>query len=259
MIKISAIINTYNEERNILNCLNSVKWVNEIVVIDMGSTDDTINIAKKYTNKIIEIPYTGYVETARNHAISMVKYDWILILDADEYLSDKVEVKIRKLVEEKPKVKGFWIPRKNYINKNQYLRYGYFYPDYQLRLFKNNPNIKYSGVIHEQIKIPENETLKINDFEIYHNSSKSKYDSFFSFGRLINYIQIESTNLSKSKKTLLTLFIDLIPIPIRHFWRSFIKLQGYKDGYPGFRAALIYSVYQILVILFAIKKRILID
>lgn len=259
MLKISCVINTYNEGESILKCLNSIKWVNEIVIVDMGSTDNTVNIANKFTNKIFETPYRGYVELARNYALSKAKNNWILVLDADEYLNDKIEGKIGKLIEKHYKIKGFYIPRRNYINKYQYLKYGYFYPDYQLRLFKNDPTIKYSGVIHEQVQMPHQETFKINDFEIYHNSSHSKYNSFFSYKRLITYIKIEGANLSKSKISLMNLFIDLIYIPIRHFWRSFIKLKGYKDGYAGFRAALIYAIYQKSVIFYSIKARILND
>lgn len=240
---ISVVINTYNEEKNIKECISCLIWADEIIIADMHSNDRTINIAKEYTSKIFFSKKYQYVEPARNFAISKTTKNWILIIDADEIFSDNKGSKIRKLIHNN-EVDGYLFSRRAYINNDYYLKHGYFYPDYQLRLFKNNGNIKYSGKIHEQPVIPKNKTKIINEIEIYHNPSHSKYDSILHFYRFFSYIRIEGEEMSRKKVSSFQLMY-LIPLDfLRHVYRSFIKLHGYKDGYPGFRAAVIYALYK---------------
>ncbi|MCL4338976.1 glycosyltransferase family 2 protein [Patescibacteria group bacterium] len=242
MKKMSVIIHTLNESKNIENCIRSVNWADEIIVVDMESKDKTVKICKKYTSKVYLIKKLDYVELARNFAISKAKYDWILVLDADETLPNHSEVIIRKLLQNK-KIYGYQFPRKNYVNSKEYLLHGYFYPDYQLRLFRNNKKIKYSGKIHEQPLI-ESSHLKIcNDVIIFHNPSHSKYNSFSSFSRFFPYIKIEGKTESNNYSLLWLLIKAKIDF-FRHFYRSFIKLSGYKDGYIGFRAAILFALYK---------------
>ena len=188
-MRLTGIVNTYNEEENIYDCLNSISWIDEIVVVDMYSTDKTVDIAKKFTKRIFFQPYSGYVEPARNFSLSKANGQWILILDADERLSPESKKIISNLII-KENYDGYLFPRKNYINNNYYLKYGYFYPDYQLRLFRNNESIHYSGLIHEQPIINISKTKKINDVQIIHNYSHSKYSSFASYKLFIPYINI---------------------------------------------------------------------
>lgn len=255
-MKISAIINTYNEENNLFECLKSIGWVDELIVVDMYSTDHTVEIAKQFTNNIYYHQFTGYVEKARNYAISKAKGEWIIILDADERLNNKDEVIIRKLILQK-EIDGYWFPRKNYINQNFYLKYGYFYPDYQLRLFRNNKSVYYRGKIHEQPLIEIEKTQKNNSVEIIHNSTHSKYSSFLAFKNFIPYIKIESENLTKEKISIYNLIFKGLISFIRDFYRSFIRLKGYKDGYFGFRAALLYASYKWTIYSFAAVNKIL--
>ena len=111
-IKISAVVNTRNEEKNLDACLKSLNFVDEIVVVDMESEDKTKQIAKKYTNKVFNYDNVGYVEPARNFAINKAKGDWILIVDADERVPRSLAVKLMEIAETlldtvaKPKVKG---------------------------------------------------------------------------------------------------------------------------------------------------------
>lgn len=243
MIKISGIINTYNEADNISTCIKSIKWVDEIIIVDMDSTDNTLSLAKKFTSKIFTFPYSEYVETARNLALSKASSDWILVLDADESLPPDTEKIIRGLILNK-QFDGYIFPRRNYINDKTYLKYGYFYPDYQLRLFRNKKEIKYSGIIHEQPIINPKKVKLINNLEIHHNYSHSKYNSFFSFYRFLRYIKIEGENKARSNITNTQLLFEILLELIRNFYRSFIKLNGYKDSYDGFRAAVLYSFYK---------------
>ncbi len=253
-MRLTGIVNTYNEEENIYGCLDSIRWIDEIVVVDMYSTDNTVDIAKKFTNRVFLYPYTSYVEQARNFTLSKARGQWVLILDADERLEQKSKTIINNLIR-KDDLDGFLFPRKNYVNTNYFLKHGYFYPDYQLRLFRNNQSIYYSGKIHEQPIINISKTQKIDNIHIIHNVSHSKYSSFASFKRFIPYIKVESEDLLSKKKSVLGFLVKGSIIIIEDFYRSFIKLEGYKDRYFGFRAALLYAIYKGSVYYYtAIKK-----
>ena len=98
-MKISVVINTYNEEKNISRCLESVKgFADEIIVVDMHSADKTVEIAKKYGAQVFEHEYTRYVEPARNFALSRATGDWILLIDADEELSGTLRKKLEEII-----------------------------------------------------------------------------------------------------------------------------------------------------------------
>ena len=248
---ISFVINTHNEENNIKECLESVSWADEIIIVDAYSTDQTIKIAKDFTNNIFYHKSTGYVETSRNFGISKAKNQWVFILDADERLPLASKKIIFELIQIKNK-NGFCIPRRNYISINKYLKFGYFYPDWQLRLFRNYYKNRYSGIIHQQIEIFPRRIQKCSKFEIIHNYSRSKYSSFLSLNRLIPYILIESKDLSIENDRIIDLLLTAVLNLPRHFIRSFLYLRGYQDGYIGFRAAIIFGIYQSLIYFYAV-------
>lgn len=253
MKNIALIINTYNEEKIIGKLLEKFKWTDTIIV-DMHSSDSTIKITQKYTNKIYFSKKYPFVELSRNYGISKVKSSWILILDADEEMTEGAQEVIRELVKKKD-VDGYWFGRRNYINDKTYLKHGYFYPDWQLRLFRNHRGYKYSGVIHAQIQIPEEKTRYIKDVEILHSPERSKYSSWLSFFRLINYIKIEGNDLAKSKTPAALFFSGIFLETARHFFRCYYRKRGFLDGYNGFRAAVIFGLYQGSIHMYAFFTR----
>ena len=122
---ISVVINTYNEEKNIRYCLESVKWADEIIIVDMYSTDKTIEIAKKYTDKIYFHERVGYAEPARQFAVELASNNWIFVIDADEIVTKPLRDKIIEIVESN-NYDVVYVPRINYIfgkpiNKNMFL------------------------------------------------------------------------------------------------------------------------------------------
>src|SRR5689334_15403747 len=99
-MKISAVINTLNEEKNIANCLKSHNWVDEIIVVDMDSDDKTKELCYKYTKNVFNHKRTGYVEPARNFAIKQATGDWIFIIDADERCPKQLAAKLYEVSSE---------------------------------------------------------------------------------------------------------------------------------------------------------------
>uniref|UniRef100_A0A7C4R540 Glycosyltransferase family 2 protein n=1 Tax=candidate division CPR3 bacterium TaxID=2268181 RepID=A0A7C4R540_UNCC3 len=253
-IIISGIILTFNQANNINNCLKSLVWCNEIIIVDSYSTDQTVEVVKKYTDKIYYRKFDDDFAKQREFAISKAKGEWILVLDADETLPKGAGEIIRKIIKDN-NADAFLFPRRNYINEKTYLQHGYFYPDWQLRLFRRKKFIRYNRAVHEYPSVRGN-IRKIRTIEIYHNPSKTKYDSFLSFKRFFPYIKIEGKKIAETKESSIRLFSLGIRDIIRDFYWSFIRDQGYKDGIAGFRAALLYSFYRGTVSFYAIFTRI---
>jgi len=254
--QIAATIITYNEEENIISCLESIKWIKKIVIVDSFSNDQTINFARRYTKDIFYKKFNNNFSQQRNFALDKVpsRFDWILVLDADESLLPNSRLIIERLIKESD-VDGYWIPRRNYVNKNTYFKYGFFYPDFQLRLFRNKPEIRYKGLIHEVPIIPKDKTREIRSFEIYHNDSHSKYISFLSFKRFFLYIEIEGKYIGLTNKSVPRLIFRGLFNIFGCFFQSFIRGRGFKDGFIGFRAAILFSLYRGLAYFCAIKYK----
>ena len=144
---ISCLVHTYNEAKNLGRCLQALEFADEIVVIDMGSTDKTLEIARDFKAKIYQHPYTGYVEPARNFGIKKAKGDWILIVDSDEFIPpDLVRVIKNRVNSENNEINYYRIARKNIIFNN-WMKNSGWWPDYQIRLFKKG-SVSWSEKIH---------------------------------------------------------------------------------------------------------------
>lgn len=132
MAELTATVITYNEEKNIRACLESLTWAKEIVVVDSGSSDRTLEICRDYTDKVLINPWPGHLQQ-KNVAIAQAAYDWVLSIDADE----RVPVELRQAIERElsaPQHHGYWIARRNYY-LGRWMQHGGWYPDRVVRLF----------------------------------------------------------------------------------------------------------------------------
>lgn len=151
---LSVAIICKNEERIIADCLKqAAKLADEIVVVDSGSTDKTVEIARAYTPKVIHHDWQGYAKQ-KNFSLSQCTNEWVLSLDADEVLSDELIAEIRSLDFSKP---GYQIARKLYIGK-RFIRWGGYYPDYQLRLVRRSQARFSNSPVHESIELYDEES-----------------------------------------------------------------------------------------------------
>ena len=183
MESITGIVITLNEQENIEKCIQSIKWVDELIVVDTGSSDNTIELARKYANFIYKIPFNNNFGELREKALNKAKCDWVLMIDADETLPKSSEKNIRRIITSE-NINGFWFPRRQYINRRDYLKYGYFYPDYQLRLFKKK-NVHYIGKVHEFPNIPKNNTKIKRKKSVKKNNTKKLQSSNLTVSYLI--------------------------------------------------------------------------
>lgn len=234
MIKISVVINTFNEEKNIERAMKSVSWADEILVCDMYSDDDTAVIAKKLGAKILFHKRIGFVEPARNFAISKAEGDWILILDADEEIPDTLADKIKEVAHQDSVVTFVEIPRQNIIF-GKTMKASMWWPDYNIRFFKQGA-ITWGNKIHSKPKT-EGQGLRLAELErfaiIHHH-----YDTISQFiQRMDRYTSIQAKELKESGYEFE--WKDLVSKPLGEFLSRFFATRGFEDGIHGLALSLL--------------------
>ena len=243
-MKISAVINTYNEERNLERCLKSLKgFADEIVVVDMGSSDNTKEIAEKHDAKIYSFEYTRFVEPARNFAVSKAKNQWVLVLDADEELPSSLGKKLIQIAKEN-EADFVEIPRKNIIF-GKWINHSRWWPDCLVRFFKKN-KVHFSDKIHVP-PTTEGKGFLLEAKEewaiVHHN-----FQSISQFvERLNRYTDIQSDELVKKGYSFG--WRDLVVKPAEEFFSRFFSGEGYKDGIHGLSLALLQAFSELVLYL----------
>lgn len=241
-MKLSVVIFTKNAETFLDTALKSVKFADEIVVVDMMSTDNTVKIAKKYTTSIYAHEDVGYVEPARNFGISKAKGDWILILDADEEVSQELARVIKGVLkaDEKGELTAdcYYIPRKNLIFGKWIEKTGWW-PDYILRFFKKG-HIEWSDEIHS-IPITSGEVRElpaVKEIAIIHHNYQH-VEQYIS--RMNKYSSIQAEEISNS---------DDLELNSKFIFRKFssellsrlFAQRGINDGSHGLSLSLLQAI-----------------
>lgn len=229
MASISVVVNTLNEEKNLSRALSSVKGIaEEIIVVDMDSSDNTAAIAKKAGAKVYNHKPTGYVEPARNYAISKANGNWIFILDADEEISTDLGKRVKRISTDSSSADYYRVPRKNLVF-GKWLKHSRWWPDYNIRLFRKG-SVVWSEIIHS---VPETHGRgeDLPDQEKYaiihhHYTSVSQY-----IERMLRYTSVQAEELVRGGYVFS--WQDLIRRPNAEFLSRFFAGEGYKDGVHG--------------------------
>ena len=229
-MKLSVVLATYNEEKNIRTCLNSVvKWCDEIVVVDGSSTDNTVKIAKEFSAKIIVTDNPPIFHINKQKAIDAAQSEWILQLDADEYVTPELEHEIKTVIKSGYK-DGYWIPRKNYF-LGRFLMKGGIYPDYTLRLYRRGKGKLPQKDVHEQAVVKGVVGYLTSPLVHMADPSLSRY--LFRFARYTDLLadQLEQELNAPS----LFNFINYIFIkPVSWFFSTYVRHKGFMDLWQGF-------------------------
>ena len=234
-IAISACIITYNEERNIQRCLESVKWVDEIVVVDSYSTDKTVDIVKKYTTHCIQRSWSGHV-AQKNKALEYATNEWVLSLDADEWISPELKVEIEETLQKRAlSWDGFIMPRSSFY-LGRWIQHGGWQPDLKLRLFKKSKG-RWGGKNPHDKVILDGKSKRLNN-PIYHHNYR---DLSHQIKTIESYSRISSAELFKDGQKFR--FSDLLLRPPFRFFRDYFLKQGFRDGLPGLIIAVNTSFY----------------
>lgn len=228
MSTISVIIITKNEARNIGRCLRSVSgWTDEIIVLDSGSTDQTLQICSRYTSRLHIADWPGY-GPQKNRALQLAHCEWVLSLDADEWIRPKLRTEIQEAMRNSAS-QGFYIPRLNMFC-GRFLRHGDAARDRVLRLFKREAGKFSDDIVHEKVIC----TGPIGHLHqpILHNSSRTPEEWAGQMSKYVNLsIQLRSAQGRHSNPWQAVLSSSWI------FLRSYILRQGFRDGRLGFRFA----------------------
>lgn len=235
---LSVVVITKNESERIADCLQSVEWAKEVILVDDFSTDDTVAIAKKFTDKVYQ-RHMDIEGKHRNYAYGLATCDWVLSLDADERVSPELRDEIIELLKKNPTDNGYTIPRKNYMGK-VWVRYGGLYPSAQLRLFQRG-KFKYDeqAEVHPQAYMSAPYGTLKND--IIHYTYRDFTDAV---AKLDRQTDLEAKKWFREKRKVGV--FGTIRKMIDRFWRAYIKKQGYKDGVIGLFLAVNSGMYQFL-------------
>lgn len=228
--KISVIIIAKNEEVNIEDCLKSVQWADEIILVDAESEDRTVEIAKKYTDKVFIHKWEGYAIQKR-FALTLTSNEWILSLDADERITPELRQEIEGKTE--GSIDAFKIRRKNYFLGKHITGCGWD-NDYQLRLFKKSLADVTDKLVHESFFV-KGKVGKLNS-RMLHYPYRNLRDAFI---KINNYSTLEAQQKYKTKHV--TPF-DFIIHPVSAFFQHFIIRKGFIDGKYGLMVSLLHAI-----------------
>lgn len=235
MSKLSVITLALNEEHNIVDCLESVQWADEIIVVDSGSTDKTVELAKRFTSKVLIVEWKGYGAT-KNVALQQTTGEWILWLDADERVPMELAAEIQTVIrEDNPMYAGYDVARRAYF-LGKWIRHCGWYPGRVTRVFRKSKSRFTENNVHEQIIVEGNIGELQNDLLHYTDPDLQHY--FHKFNR---YTSLAADDLTKAGKKF-SLY-DLLVRPSFLFFKMYILKRGFLDGMRGFILCVVSSAY----------------
>ncbi len=230
-VKISAVIITYNEEKNIGEAIRSVSWADEILVVDSESTDRTREIAEGFGARVIVRPWPGFAEQ-KQFAVDSAANDWVLSLDADERVSESLRDEIESIRTNLPNNDGYTIPRLSvYLGRE--IRHGGWYPDRQLRFFDRRKGKWKQRVIHESFAMADGSSVGRLKGNILHYS----VDGPVHHARMVaeRYAPLSAQQMLAEGKR--SSRIKAVTSLLTTFVRTYIFKLGFLDGFPGFLIA----------------------
>lgn len=236
-ISLSVTIITLNEEGNLKECLESVKQLSaEVILVDSGSSDKTVEIAKNYGAKVFHRIFDNFANQ-KNYAMSQANGKWIFSIDADERVTQTLANEIKKVTQENI-FYGFLIPRKNYILGKE-IRYSRWNPDTHVWLWKKECG-KWVGIVHEEVVVGGH-VGQLKEAKIHYQDETVK-----DFINTLNgYSNLEA--IGKLKKGERFSFIKMVYDGIMEFGIRFVYKQGFRDGWRGFVLSTLMGIYKFMV------------
>lgn len=239
-ITLSVALAVYNEEENIGRCLASVKDIaDEIIVVDGGSSDNTVAVAKKYGARVIKTTNPPIFHINKQKALDAAHGEWILQLDADEAVSKELGKEILETISSHFVPNGYYIARHNYFLGN-WLRKGGQYPDYVIRLFRRGSGKFPQKSVHEQVEIDGHVGHLENAMEHYSYTSISQY-----WSKARTYIKLSAAELKEKPNghSVATAVSYMLVKPVTTFFAIYVRHKGFVDGWRGFLFALFSALH----------------
>jgi glycosyltransferase involved in cell wall biosynthesis len=240
MERLSVILVTLNEERNIDRCLGSVRWADEIIVVDSFSTDRTVELARAYTDKVYQHEYPGTSKQVER-GIGYATGDWMFLIDADEEMSPELAADVQRVLREGTDMAGFSFVRKLRAF-GRWIEHGGWFPDYQFRFFRKDSYYPEHQEIHGGFNT-KGKKGQLNGY-LYHHT----YETIHMYVEKMNeYTSLHVSNKLKDNPDVGVRWYNLLLSPLSHFLRKFFSNKGYKDGFHGFVLALLDATYAMLM------------
>ncbi len=235
MAALTVVSITFNEEKNITDCLASVAWADEVIVVDSGSRDRTVDEARGHATKVLLAPWKGY-GAARNYALQHATGDWIFWLDADERVTPELAEELKRVVRSNDgRFAGYSVARRAYF-LGRWIKHCGWYPSRVIRLFRRGKGSFSENRVHEQLHLDgpvgqlSNDLLHFTDPTLHHY-----------FAKFNKYTSLAAQDLKESGRSC-SLF-DLLIRPPFTFAKMYLIRAGFLDGMRGFMLSVLSSVY----------------
>jgi glycosyltransferase involved in cell wall biosynthesis len=234
---VTATLITLNEAANIADALASIAWADEILVIDSGSTDDTVPLARNAGARVEVRAWPGY-SAQKNYAASVASHDWILSLDADERVTPALAEEIKRLLASEPARRGYRVPRiSHYLGR--WIRGTDWYPDYQLRLYDRRAGRWNGRVVHESVALDGEPGVLGSDLQHYPYRDISHH-----LGTIDRYTTLAAQQMRADGNVPSLAAVALHP-PFA-FLRNYVLRRGFLNGGAGFTVSVLNSYYVFL-------------
>ncbi len=245
---LSVVVSVFNGEKELDDCLKSASFADEIIVVNNSSTDKTLEIAQKYTDKIFTRPNKLMLNINKNFGFSKASGEWIFSLDSDEIITPELVQEIKSEIRNpKSETNGYWIPRMNIIFGKRMEHTGW-YPDLQLRLFKREKGKFPEEHVHEMVKV-EGEVGYLKN-HITHNN----YESISQFLNKLATVYGPNEAEQLIKNGYIFDWRDAIRFPVKEFLSRFFAREGYRDGFHGLMLSLLMAFYHFIVFSYIWEK-----
>lgn len=235
--KISVTVIALNEETEIGACLESVSWADEIVVVDSGSVDQTVAVARKYTDRVIHQDWLGF-SAQKNYAVRCAAHDWIFSLDADERVPLPLQKEIAEILQSGSPLEGYYVPRKNYF-LGRWIRYAGWYPDYTIRLFNRKSTTFSEREVHETARVDGTVGFLKTPLEHYTYRSLRAFHE-----RMGRYAYLSARQMKKEERRFKA--HSLLTHSVWTFFKMYFLQQGFREGIYGLMLSGLYSYYTFL-------------
>jgi len=248
MHSITAIIPTYNEEDHINDVISSVSWCDKVLVIDSFSTDRTEELARTAGAEVVQRKYDGPADQ-KNHAIGLVKTEWVIILDADERMTEKLISEVKDILsQDSPTHKAYWIYRRNHFMGKE-IKYSGWQSDKVIRLFKKGACVYEAKQVHEEMECDSE--VGVLKHKLLHYTYKNFSHYMEKFDRYTTW-----SAQDRAAKTSKVTALHLVWKPLFRFFRHYILKLGFLDGKEGLIISILssYSVFLRYLKLERIKK-----
>jgi len=252
-LPVTLCVSTHNAARMLPGCIESVReWVREIVIVDMDSTDGTLEIARSFQAKVVQVPPAGWAEPGRQAGIDAATQDWMLVLDADERAAAGLRALVASCVG-RDDLAGVYLPRQNF-QFGWWVPHSGIWPDWQLRLFRpgrttwsgerTHVGAHVEGAVEHAPASPEN--------AIVHHGSRTIRDWIASMN---GYTDLEADRLTRDGRRVG--LVDVLAMPLGRFAELYLARRGIRGGRYGLAVALMSLCYWLLAGLKAWERRLL--